>query len=160
MRAPVYYFEYRLGFHPDILAIGLLQRPVFTNGCFDMFHPGHLHVIRHASLKAQEDGSPLVVGVNSDRSVRALKGDSRPIWNERDRAEVVASIKGVDYVVVFEETTPWELMGVLHPRLVVKGGDYTEHRVVTVDGCGVDVVPLLPGWSTTSMIERIRGQQV
>jgi rfaE bifunctional protein nucleotidyltransferase chain/domain len=157
VRAPIYHFDYHAdGAHPYVVKLSW-KSIVFANGCFDMFHPGHLHLLTEASLQAQEDDSILVVGVNSDRSVRAIKGESRPIWCERDRAQAVASLRFVDYVVVFEEQTPWELMNVLMPRLVVKGDEYREKNVVVSTDCKVHYARTLPGWSTTAMIERIRG---
>ena len=132
---------------------------VFTNGVFDLLHPGHIDVL----LGARKQGESLVVGVNSDASVKRLKGPTRPIRNEAERCYVLAALEAVDAVVTFEEDTPRELIGVVRPDVLVKGGDYTEDSVVggaEVRGRGgrVVIIPLTPGHSTTSTIERLRGR--
>jgi D-beta-D-heptose 7-phosphate kinase/D-beta-D-heptose 1-phosphate adenosyltransferase len=131
---------------------------VFTNGVFDLLHPGHIDVL----LGARAQGKSLVVGVNSDQSVKRLKGPSRPIRNAGERCYVLAALEAVDAVVTFEEDTPRELINVVRPDVLVKGGDYTEDSVVgasEVRGWGgrVVIIPLTPGHSTTSTIERLRG---
>lgn len=133
-------------------------RVVFTNGVFDLLHPGHVDVL----LAARRLGDALVVGVNSDASVRRLKGASRPVRDEASRCYVLAALAMVDAVVVFEQDTPLELIRALRPDVLVKGGDYTESTMVGADevrrwGGEVVVVPLSPGHSTTSTIERLRG---
>jgi rfaE bifunctional protein nucleotidyltransferase chain/domain len=133
-------------------------RLVFTNGVFDLLHPGHVDVLVGARLR----GDALVVGVNSDASVRRLKGPSRPVRSAPERCYVLAALAVVDAVVVFEDDTPFELISALRPDVLVKGGDYTEASIVgaaEVRGWGGDVVviPLTPGHSTTSTIERLRG---
>lgn len=133
---------------------------VFTNGVFDLLHPGHIHVL----LAARKQGDALVVGVNSDASVRRLKGDSRPVRGETDRAMMLAALGMVDAVVVFEQDTPLELIRLLEPNVLVKGGDYTEATVVgaldvRARGGRVVIVPLTPGHSTTAIVERLRGDR-
>ena len=133
-------------------------RVVFTNGVFDLLHTGHLDVL----LAARREGDFLVVGVNSDSSVRRLKGTSRPVHDQAARCYVLAALAMVDAVVVFDQDTPLELIRALRPDVLVKGGDYTEATIVGADelrewGGEVVVVPLTPGHSTTSTIERLRG---
>jgi rfaE bifunctional protein nucleotidyltransferase chain/domain len=135
------------------------RRLVFTNGVFDLLHPGHVDVL----LGARREGDALVVGLNSDASVRRLKGPGRPIRNEQERAIVLAALAMVDAVVVFDQDTPLELIEALAPDVLVKGGDYTEATIVGADsvkrrGGRVVVVPLTPGQSTTGIVERLRGQ--
>ena len=134
------------------------SRVVFTNGVFDLLHPGHVDIL----LGARRCGDALVVGVNSDASVRRLKGPERPIRSAPERCYVLAALEMVDAVVVFEEDTPFELIQALRPDVLVKGGDYTEASIVGASevrswGGDVVVVPLTPGHSTTSTIERLRG---
>jgi len=133
-------------------------RLVFTNGVFDLLHPGHVDVL----LGARRHGEALVVGVNSDESVRRLKGPERPIRSAAERCYVLAALESVDAVVVFEQDTPRELITLLRPDVLVKGGDYTEETIVGAAevrerGGEVIVIPLTPGHSTTSTIERLRG---
>ena len=132
-------------------------RVVFTNGVFDLLHPGHVDVL----LGARREGEALVVGVNSDDSVRRLKGASRPVRSSGERCYVLAALQMVDAVVQFEQDTPLELITTLRPDVLVKGGDYDETSIVgapEVLGWGgrVVVVPLTPGHSTTSTIARLR----
>ena len=136
---------------------GLDGPVVFTNGVFDLIHPGHVDVLNVARAR----GDALVVGVNSDDSVRRLKGEGRPVRSEADRAYVLAALEAVDAVVLFAEDTPLELIRALHPDVLVKGGDYTPETVVgrrDVEAWGgeVVIVPLTAGHSTTSIIERLR----
>jgi rfaE bifunctional protein nucleotidyltransferase chain/domain len=139
----------------------LIDRPlVFTNGVFDLLHPGHISVL----LAARQLGDALVVGLNSDASVRRLKGDSRPVRTENERAIVLSALGMVDAVVVFEQDTPLELIRILEPDVLVKGGDYTESTVVGASdvrarGGRVVIVPLAPGHSTTAIVEKLRGQR-
>jgi D-glycero-beta-D-manno-heptose 1-phosphate adenylyltransferase len=133
-------------------------RVVFTNGVFDLLHPGHVDVL----LGARRHGEALVVGVNSDESVRRLKGPERPIRGAPERCYVLAALESVDAVVVFDQDTPRELITLLRPDVLVKGGDYTEATIVGATevrerGGEVVVIPLTPGHSTTSTIERLRG---
>ncbi len=132
-------------------------RVVFTNGVFDLLHPGHVDVL----LGARRQGDALIVGVNSDDSVRRLKGPQRPVRTEAERCYVLAALAMVDAVVVFEQDTPLELINALRPNVLVKGGDYTEASIVGARevrawGGDVIVIPLTPGQSTTSTIERLR----
>lgn len=133
-------------------------RVVFTNGVFDLLHSGHVDILHGA----RREGEALVVGVNSDASVRRLgKGDERPVRPQADRAYVLAALECVDAVVVFDEETPLELVRALAPDVIVKGGDYSPESVVGADivrarGGRVVIVPLTPGQSTTSIIERMR----
>jgi D-beta-D-heptose 7-phosphate kinase/D-beta-D-heptose 1-phosphate adenosyltransferase len=129
---------------------------VFTNGCFDLIHPGHIDLLE----KAASLGDLLVVGLNTDRSVTALKGPCRPAIPEGDRARVLAALEMVDYVCLFDEDTPAELIAALVPDVLVKGGDYGPDQIVgreTVEGAGgrVELVPLTAGYSTTDLIDGI-----
>jgi len=133
-------------------------RVAFTNGVFDLLHPGHVDVL----LGARRHGDVLVVGVNSDESVRRLKGPDRPVRSAPERCYVLASLAMVDAVVVFDEDTPLELITELRPNVLVKGGDYSESSIVGARdvrswGGTVAIIPLTPGHSTTSTIERLRG---
>jgi D-beta-D-heptose 7-phosphate kinase/D-beta-D-heptose 1-phosphate adenosyltransferase len=131
---------------------------VFTNGVFDLLHPGHIDVL----TGARAQGDRLVVGVNSDASVRRLgKGPDRPVRSEAERAYVLAGLAAVDAVVVFDEDTPLELVSTILPDVIVKGGDYAPDTVVGADivrarGGRVVIIPLTPGQSTTSIIQRLR----
>lgn len=131
---------------------------VFTNGVFDLLHPGHVDVL----LAARQQGDTLLVGINSDASVRRLKGPSRPVRLEKERAYVIAALGMVDAVVIFEQDTPLELIRALEPDVLVKGGDYTEASVVGAQevralGGRVVIVPLTPGHSTSAIVEKLRG---
>ncbi len=134
---------------------------VFTNGVFDLLHPGHVDVL----TGARAQGAALVVGANSDASVRRLgKGPDRPVRTEAERAYVLAGLAAVDAVVVFDEDTPLELVRALQPDIIVKGGDYTPATVVGADlvsarGGRVVIIPLTPGQSTTSIIEKLRADR-
>jgi len=139
---------------------GLGGRVVFTNGVFDLLHPGHIDVL----LAARAAGDALVVGVNSDASVRRLKGLGRPVRGQGERALVLAALEMVDAVTVFDQDTPLELIVALRPAVIVKGGDYSPDTVVgrsEVESWGgkVVIVPLTPGQSTTSIIEKLRAQR-
>lgn len=130
---------------------------VFTNGCFDLLHPGHVAYLEEARAL----GDALVIGVNSDASVERLKGPSRPLVSEADRVRVLAGLAAVDALCLFGEDTPADLIADLLPDVLVKGGDYTPETIVgreAVEAAGgrVEVVPFLPGYSTTAIIERIR----
>ena len=130
---------------------------VFTNGVFDLLHPGHLRYLRHA----RSLGDALIVGVNSDRSVRAIKGSGRPITAENERAEVLAALTCVDGAVIFDEDTPHDLIAALQPDTLVKGADWAEDAIVgrdIVEGRGGRVVRVAvePGYSTTAIIQRIK----
>jgi D-beta-D-heptose 7-phosphate kinase / D-beta-D-heptose 1-phosphate adenosyltransferase len=129
----------------------------FTNGCFDILHPGHVKVLTVARGACDR----LIVGLNSDTSVKRLKGEGRPVQDERARAEVLAALEAVDLVVLFEEDTPLDLITRVRPSVLVKGGDYTRdqvvgHEVVEAGGGEVLLVEVLPGFSTTSLVDRAR----
>ncbi len=133
------------------------KRIVFTNGCFDLLHVGH---VRYLS-QAKAHGDVLVVAVNSDRSVRKLKGEGRPVQNEQDRLEILASLESVNYVTLFDEETPLALIERLQPDVLVKGGDWPRHRivgrqVVEKRGGRVVTIPYVEGASTTGLIQKIR----
>ncbi len=133
-------------------------RVVFTNGVFDLLHPGHVELLE----AARREGDALVVGVNTDASVRRLgKGVDRPLAAEDARARVLAGLAAVDCVVLFDEDTPLELIRALEPDVLVKGADYPLDRIVGADwvearGGRVVRVPVLPGFSTTALVERLR----
>ena len=133
------------------------QRIVFTNGVFDLLHPGHVRYLQ----AARREGDVLIVGINSDRSVRANKGPSRPIMPEHERAEVLEALACVDAVVVFDEETPAAIIEALQPDVLVKGADWAADAIVgrdTVEARGGKVVrmPIESGWSTSAIIERAR----
>lgn len=137
--------------------LGVRGAVVFTNGVFDLLHPGHVSVLD----AARREGAALVVGVNGDASVQRLKGPSRPVRTSVERATVLAALESVDAVVVFDEDTPLEVVTQLEPDVIVKGGDYTPDTIVGADvvtarGGRVVVIPLVEGQSTTSTIERMR----
>lgn len=131
-------------------------RLVFTNGCFDIIHPGHVDYLE----RARSMGACLVVGLNSDASVRRLKGESRPVNDQQSRARVLAALQCVDFVVIFDQDTPLELITRVRPDVLVKGGDWSVERIVgreIVEAAGGEVrsIPLLAGHSTTATVERI-----
>jgi rfaE bifunctional protein nucleotidyltransferase chain/domain len=133
------------------------RRVVFTNGCFDLLHPGHVALFE----AARAQGVVLVVGLNSDRSVRALKGEGRPLVPQSERAETVAALEAVDRVVVYDEDTPLSLIDALKPDVLVKGADWALDAIVGREevergGGRVVRVELLPGKSTTSIVSRIQ----
>jgi rfaE bifunctional protein nucleotidyltransferase chain/domain len=134
----------------------LQQTFVFTNGCFDVIHPGHVALLH----QARSLGHVLFVGLNSDRSVRALKGEGRPVQSADARATVLAALADVSAVVVFDEDTPLELIRALKPDVLVKGGDYAPEQVVGRDvvetaGGRLVLVPLVPGASTSAILSRL-----
>ena len=128
---------------------------VFTNGCFDLLHKGHLDLLSNAA----GFGDKLFVGLNSDKSVKKLKGDSRPKQNERTRAQKLLELRYVNHVIIFEDLTPQKLVHAISPDVLVKGGDYKKSEIVGAkhvisSGGVVKIVPLTPGFSTTSIIEK------
>ena len=130
---------------------------VLTNGCFDVIHAGHVAYLRDA----RRAGDVLVVGVNSDAQVRALKGDARPIFNENERVEILGELKCVDYLVIFEEHTAHDLIRAVMPDVYVKGGDYEPSQIVEYDllnelGIEVRVLAHRPGLGSSALIDRIR----
>ena len=134
----------------------LLRPLVFTNGCFDILHSGHVFYLQ----KAKQQGDILILGLNSDASVRRLKGEKRPINSEIDRAIVISELKSIDYVVIFEEDTPLEIISLIVPNKLVKGGDYKKDDVVGKDivesnGGEVVIIPFVDGKSTTNIINKI-----
>jgi D-beta-D-heptose 7-phosphate kinase/D-beta-D-heptose 1-phosphate adenosyltransferase len=139
----------------DLRAAG--RRLVFTNGCFDLLHVGHVRYLREARAL----GDALLVAVNSDRSVRALKGAGRPVLSESERAELLAALSSVDFVTVFDEESPRSLIAEVLPDVLVKGGDYALEEIhgreeVERAGGRVVALPFVEGASTTSIIERLK----
>lgn len=133
------------------------KKIVFTNGCFDLLHIGHITYLKHA----RSLGDILVVGLNTDRSVRAIKGKNRPIIPEEERSHVLAALECVDYVILFDEDTPVKLIREVCPDVLVKGADYTKEQVVGHDivesyGGSVTLIPLIEGNSTSDIIKRIK----
>ena len=131
---------------------------VFTNGCFDILHRGHAAYLN----QAKSLGDKLIVGVNSDRSVRALKGESRPVNNESDRAFLIDNLKSVDYVIIFDEDTPYNLIREIQPDFLVKGGDWKEEDIVGWDivkesGGKVLSLKFIENYSTTNTIKKLNG---
>ena len=155
--------------HPAVLTLDELilqfgrekrngKRVVFTNGCFDVLHPGHLHSLETARAL----GDCLIVGLNGDESVRRLKGAGRPVIPAGERAEILASLECVDAVVVFEDLTPQKVIAALLPDVLVKGSDWPGDQIVgraDVEAAGgrVVLVDTVPGYSTTEILKRIRG---
>jgi D-glycero-beta-D-manno-heptose 1-phosphate adenylyltransferase len=133
------------------------RKLVFTNGCFDLIHPGHIRVLR----EARSLGDVLLVAINSDRSVRELKGPHRPILNEDERAEVLAALACVDYVITFDDLVPRETIKAIQPDVLVKGGDWAPDKIVGRDeveamGGVVKSLSYVEGFSTSDLIERIK----
>ena len=131
----------------------------FTNGCYDLLHPGHIRLLEHAKSLA----GVLIVGINTDASVRRLKGPGRPLLPEQERAEVLAALEAVDAVVLFDEDTPRELIAGLLPDILMKGADWSHfiagREEVEAAGGKVIAVPLQPGYSTTGILEKLLAQQ-
>ncbi len=133
------------------------QRVVFSNGCFDLLHPGHIRCLEQARAL----GDLLVVAINSDASVRRIKGDRRPLVPQQERAEILAALAAVDYVAIFDAPTPREMITRLLPDVLVKGGDWGPDEIVgreEVEAAGGRVVsvPIEPGYSTSGILDRIR----
>jgi len=133
------------------------RKIVFTNGCFDLLHPGHIRSLEQARAL----GDALIVGLNSDASVRELKGAGRPVLPENERAEILAALECVDAVVIFHEPTPREIISKLLPDVLVKGGDWPGNQIIgreEVEAAGGRVVsvPVVPGYSTSAILDRIR----
>ena len=130
---------------------------VFTNGCFDLLHRGHVHLLR----EAKACGDLLIAGLNSDQSVKQIKGPTRPVLPELDRSELLAAMEMVDYVVLFDEPDPYELVSAIRPDVLVKGGDWSNEKIIGAGlvkeaGGRVAVIPYIKGFSTTEIIERIK----
>jgi len=135
------------------------KRIVFTNGCFDILHPGHTRYL----FSARELGDYLIVAVNSDRSVRAIKGSGRPVIPQDERAELLAALECVDGVVIFDEDNPLKVIQYLVPNILVKGGDWEEDEIIgadVVNGAGGEVrrIPFISGHSTTDILKRMDRQ--
>lgn len=143
----------------EIRAAG--KKIVFTNGCFDILHVGHVRYL----TAAKKLGDVLIVGLNTDASVKLLKGDARPVNNEKDRAEILLSLKAVDYVVLFGERTAENLIAQVKPDVYVKGGDYTvdkipEAKIVLGYGGRVELIEFVSGYSTTKTIEKLAAAEI
>jgi rfaE bifunctional protein nucleotidyltransferase chain/domain len=137
------------------------KKLVVTNGCFDLLHVGHVRYLQAARAL----GDALAVGVNGDQSVRALKGDNRPVNNERDRAEVVAALECVDFVTIFPEVRATQMLETVGPAVYAKGGDYTtatlhaeERAVLEKIGADIRIIPFEKGYSTSKLLEKLRSQ--
>lgn len=134
------------------------KRVVFTNGCFDLLHPGHIRSLEAARAL----GDFLIVGLNSDESVRTLKGPGRPVIPAEERAEILASLECVDAVLIFDELTPQKVIAELLPDVLVKGGDWPGNQIVgreevEASGGKVVLIDVVPGYSTTEILKKIRG---
>ena len=132
------------------------KRIAFTNGCFDLLHRGHVHVLRAAKACADL----LIVGINSDESVKQIKGPTRPVLAESDRCELLGAMEMVDFVILFNEPDPYQLIAAIRPDVLVKGGDWNSEKIIGADlveeaGGSVVIVPYIKGFSTTGIIERI-----
>ncbi|RKY44693.1 MAG: D-glycero-beta-D-manno-heptose 1-phosphate adenylyltransferase [Candidatus Omnitrophota bacterium] len=133
------------------------KKIVFTNGCFDLIHPGHIKLLS----SAKKYGEVLILGLNSDSSIRKIKGEKRPIFKEKERIEILSAITYIDYIVVFKEETPFKLIKIIKPDVLVKGGDWKEKDIVGADfvkkqGGKVIRIKLKKGYSTTTLIEKIK----
>ena len=133
------------------------KKIVFTNGCFDLLHRGHVEYL----LEAASFGDVLILGLNSDSSVKKLKGENRPVQDEESRALILASLHVVDHVILFDEETPIELIKFIMPDVLVKGGDYTTEEIVGSDvviknGGAVEVIKFIDGHSTTALVNKIK----
>ena len=133
------------------------KKVVFTNGCFDLLHPGHLKLLK----KAKSFADVLIIGINSDSSVRVLKGEGRPVVNQEDRLVILACLKIVDFVIIFEEETPLNLIKCISPSVLVKGGDYKLSEIVGGEhvinnGGKVKIVKLKEGYSTSKFLKEIK----
>ncbi len=136
------------------------KKIVFTNGCFDILHVGHVRYLANSS----KYGDVLIIGLNSDSSVKKLKGENRPINNENDRAEVLSALSFVDYIIIFEETTPEKLIEMIKPDIYTKGADYTintlpEAKTVLKNGGKIEFINLVQGKSTTNIIKKTQNSQ-
>lgn len=133
------------------------KKIAFTNGCFDILHVGHVCYLR----KARKTADALVLALNSDSSVRSIKGEKRPLVNEKERAEILAALEFVDFVTIFKESTPLKLIKYLKPDILIKGGDWPEEKVVGREevkkwGGHVEIIPEVKGKSTTNIVEKIK----
>lgn len=133
------------------------KKIAFTNGCFDILHVGHIRYLREAKKTADV----LVLALNSDSSVRAIKGEKRPLMSEEERAEILAALEFIDFVIIFQELTPLELINYLKPDILIKGGDWPEEKVIGREeikkwGGRVVIIPEVEGKSTTNIVEKIK----
>ena len=133
------------------------KKIAFTNGCFDILHVGHVRYLREAKKTADV----LVLAINSDSSIRSIKGEKRPLMNEKERAEILAALECIDFVTIFHELTPLELINYLKPDILIKGGDWPEEKVVGREeikkwGGRVAIIPEVEGKSTTNIVEKIK----
>ena len=131
-----------------------MRKIVFTNGCFDILHRGHIEYLS----KASDLGDVLIIGLNTDASVKRIKGEGRPVQDETSRALILASLRFVEAVILFDEDTPYDLISMIKPDVLVKGGDYTEETIVGADivkaiGGEVVTIPLVEGYSTSGLIK-------
>ena len=129
-----------------------LGKIVFTNGCFDIVHRGHVELLKYC----REIGSRVIVGLNSDDSVKKLKGDQRPYFNQQDRKILLENLSCVDEVHIFNEETPYDLIFKLKPDIIVKGGDYMPSKVVGSDICEVRIFNFINGYSTTNILDKMK----
>lgn len=129
----------------------ITPKVIFTNGCFDILHSGHIEYLK----QSRKLGDKLIVGLNSDSSVRRLKGETRPLNSEHDRKKVLESLECVDEVIIFDEDTPYELIKTIKPAIITKGGDYTIETVVGHDLADVVIIPFVEGYSTTKILEKL-----
>jgi len=129
-----------------------LGKIVFTNGCFDIVHRGHVELLKYC----REIGSRVIVGLNSDDSVKKLKGDQRPYFNQQDRKILLENLSCVDEVYIFNEETPYDLISKLKPDIIVKGGDYMPSKVVGSDICEVRIFNFINGYSTTNILDKMK----
>ena len=137
------------------------KKVIFTNGCFDLLHSGHLHLLR----EAKKLGHLLIVAMNSDSSIKGIKGPHRPIVPETERAELLAALEMVDYVIIFPQPDPSQVIKEIGPNVLAKGGDWAQDKIVgrdTVEQLGgtTAVIPMLAGYSTTKIIEKIRQEKI
>ncbi len=128
-----------------------MKKIVFTNGCFDVIHRGHIELLRYC----KSIGTKVIVGLNSDSSVKLLKGTQRPYNTQKDRKFILESLRFVDEVCIFDEETPYELIKKITPDVIVKGGDYEPEQVVGHDICEVEIFNFVDGYSTTSTLEKM-----
>lgn len=126
-----------------------MSKVIFTNGCFDILHRGHFELLKYCKSL----GSTVIIGLNSDKSVKKLKGESRPFNNQKDRKFALESCKYVDHVMIFDETTPYNLINQLKPDIIVKGGDYKKKDVVGYDIATVKIFKFVKGYSTTNVLK-------
>jgi D-beta-D-heptose 7-phosphate kinase/D-beta-D-heptose 1-phosphate adenosyltransferase len=159
MKEKILSLEKLLGVRQSLRAAG--RRLVFTNGVFDLLHVGHVRYL----VEARSLGDALVVAINSDRTVRELKGDERPVTNESERAEILAALRSIDYVIVFDDISPRTLIAQVLPDVLVKGGDWGLDEIhgreeVEAAGGKVASLPFVTGASTTSIIERMKSKKL